>query len=257
MTNNLTGKKGLVVGIANENSIAWGCAKAFHKGGAEVAVTYLNEKAEPYVRPLAKQINAPIIMPLDVQNEDQMDALFNEIKTKWGKLDFLLHAIAYAPKKDLQGRFVDSSAEGFKTAMDISCHSLVRLAHRAEPLMKNEGGCILTTTYYGGQKVVENYGLMGPVKAALESSVRYLASELGEHKIRVNALSPGPVLTRAASGLSHFEDLLEEVEFKSPEHARTSIDGVGAYARFLVSDEASLVTGSIVFIDAGFNIMAT
>jgi enoyl-[acyl-carrier protein] reductase I len=251
----LKGKKGLIVGIANEHSIAWGCARAFHAAGAELAVTYLNKKAEPYVRTLAESIKSPIIMPLDVQNEPQMNSLFEAITKTWGKLDFLIHSIAYAPKQDLQGRIVDSSLAGFLTAMDISCHSLMRLARLAEPLM-TEGGCILTTTYYGGEKVVEHYGIMGPVKAALEESVRYLAAELGEKKIRVNALSPGPITTRAASGIDHFDDLIKVTRLRSPEHANIGIDSVGSYARFLVSDEARLVTGSIVFIDAGFNIMA-
>lgn len=251
----LKGKKGLVVGIANEHSIAWGCARAFHEGGAKLAITYLNDKAEPYVRPLADKISASIIMPLDVQNENQMISLFNKIKTDWGKLDFLLHAIAFAPKEDLQGRVVDCSLEGFLKAIDISCHSLFRLAKLAEPLMK-DGGSILTTTYYGGEKVVEHYGVMGTVKAALEAGVRYLAAELGEKQIRVNALSPGPIATRAAGGIAHFDELLKAARLHSPEHANICIDCVGAYARFLASDDARLVTGSIAFVDAGFNIMA-
>lgn len=252
---NLQGKKGLVVGIANENSIAWGCAKAFHEAGAELAITYLNEKAEPYVRPLAEKIHAPIIMPLNVQNDSQMDALFNTIKQNWGKLDFLLHAIAFAPKEDLEGRVVDCSREGFQTAMDISCYSFIHLARLAEPLMTN-GGALLTTTYLGGEKVVEHYGVMGPVKAALEGVVKYLAAELGEKKIRVNALSPGPIATRAASGILDFEELLQLARQRSPEHENVCTSCVGAYARFLVSDEAHLVTGSIAYVDAGFNIMA-
>lgn len=256
MTSNiLTGKKGLVVGIANDKSIAWGCAKAFHAAGAELAVTYLNEKAEPYVRPLAEQIKAPLIMPLDVQNDEQVKNMFAAVEKKWGRLDFLLHAIAFAPAQDLHGRVTDCSREGFLTAMDISCHSFIRLARLAEPLMK-DGGCLLTTTYYGGEKVVEEYGMMGPVKAALEGTVKYLAAELGGKKIRVNALSPGPVATRAASGIAHFDHLLEEARQKSPQHANICTDCVGAYARFLVSDEARLVTGSTVYVDAGFNIMA-
>jgi enoyl-[acyl-carrier protein] reductase I len=252
---NLRGKKGLVIGIANEHSIAWGCAKAFHAAGAELAITYLNDKAEPYVHPLAEKVKAPIIAPLDVQNEQQMDSLFHTLDKTWSKLDFLVHAIAFAPKTDLQGRVIDSSPAGFLTAMDISCHSLMRLARLAEPLMR-DGGCILTTSYYGGEKVIAPYGIMGPVKAALESSVRYLAAELGAKGIRVNALSPGPIATRAASGIMHFEDLLELARIKSPEHATVSIECIGAYARFLVSDEARLVTGSTVYIDAGYHIMA-
>tara|TARA_B100001564_G_scaffold357306_1_gene373262 strand:+ start:766 stop:1533 length:768 start_codon:yes stop_codon:yes gene_type:complete len=251
----LKDKKGLIVGIANDKSIAWGCAQSFQKAGANLAITYLNEKAEKYVRPLAEQVNAPIIMPLDVTDDSQMETLFKEIEEKWGKLDFLLHAIAFAPKEDLHNRVADCSKDGFLTAMDISCHSFIRMAHLAEPLMK-DGGCMLTTTYYGGEKVVENYGVMGPVKAALEGTVKYMAAELGEKKIRVNALSPGPIATRAAGGIANFDTLLEEAKNKSPEHELVCTDCVGAYARFLVSDEAHLVTGSTVYIDAGFNIMA-
>lgn len=250
----LKGKKGLVIGIANDKSIAWGCAKAFHDAGAELAVTYLNEKAEPHVLPLAERVKAPIVVPLDVRDDGQMEALFNTIEKTWGKLDFLLHGIAFAPKEDLQGRVADCSREGFLTAMDISCYSFIRLAHLAEPLMK-DGGCLLTLSYHGAQKVVENYNLMGPVKAALEGTVRELASELGAKNIRVNALSPGPVATRAAGGIAHFDALLELAKQKSPEHELICIDCVGTYARFLVSDEARLVTGSTAYVDAGFNIM--
>ena len=254
MTNILTGKKGLIVGIANEHSIAWGCAKAFHEAGAELAITYLNDKAHDYVYPLAKQLNAPIVLSLDVREDVQMEALFGAVKAQWGKLDFLLHAIAFAPMKDLQGRVTDSSRAGFLEAMDISCYSLIQLSRMAEPLMK-DGGCILTTSYYGGEKVIPHYGLMGPVKSALESTVRYLASELGANNIRVNALSPGPIATRAAGGIAHFDELLELARQKSPEHENISIDGVGSYARFLVSDDARLVTGTVAYIDAGYNII--
>lgn len=251
----LQGKKGLVVGVANEDSIAWGCAKAFHEAGAELAITYLNEKAEPYVRPLAEKINAPIFAPLDVQEDSQMNELFDLIKKKWGKLDFLLHSVAYAPKEDLQGRITDCSREGFLTAMNISCYSFIKLAHLAEPLMK-DGGTLLTMTYLGGEKVVEQYGVMGPVKAALEGALKYLAADLGSKKIRVNGLSPGPVATRAASGISDFDSLLQRTRRESPEQEPITVQSIGAYARFLVSDEAALVTGSVVYIDAGFNIMA-
>lgn len=255
MSGVLKGKKGLVIGIANDKSIAWGCAKAFHNAGAELAVTYLNEKAEPYVRPLAEQVKASLIVPMDVQKDEQMEELFQTIEETWGKLDFLLHAIAFAPKEDLQGRVTDCSRQGFFTAMDISCYSFIRLVHLAEPLMK-DGGCMLTTTYYGGEKVIEHYGIMGPVKAALEGTVKYLAAELGKKKIRVNALSPGPIATRAAGGIANFDELLELAKNKSPAHELVCTDCVGAYARFLVSDEARLVTGSISYVDAGFNIMA-
>lgn len=252
----LKNKKGLIIGVANEQSLAWGCAKALHTAGANLAITYLNEKAEKYVRPLAEQIDASIIMPLDVMDDTQMELLFKEITKQWGKLDFLLHAIAFAPKEDLHARVIDCSRNGFLTAMDISCHSFIRLAHLAEPLM-TDGGCMLTITYYGGEKVVENYGVMGPVKAALESTVKYLAAELGNKKIRVNALSSGPIATRAAGGIANFDALLEDAKIKSPMHQLICTDCVGAYAKFLVSDEAFLVTGSIAYVDAGFNIMAS
>ncbi len=254
MERNLEGKKGLIVGIANAQSIAWGCAKAFHEAGATLAVTYLNEKAEPHVRALAQDIDAPLVLPLEVREEAQMEAVFAAIAQQWGKLDFLLHAIAYAPKNDLQARVVDSSKQGFLEAMDISCHSFVRMAAHAEPLMR-DGGCLLTTTYYGSEKVIPHYNVMGPVKAALESTMRYLAAELGSRGIRVNALSPGPIVTRAASGIAHFEELIRLAQEKSAQHETVCIDCVGAYARFLVSDEARLVTGSVAYIDAGFNIM--
>jgi len=254
MTGILTGKKGLIVGIANEHSIAWGCAKAFHEAGAELAITYHNGKALPFVEPLAKQLEASILLPLDVRDDAGIESLFHAIQTEWGKLDFLLHAIAFAPKQDLQGRFVDVSRAGFLEAMDISCYSFIRLAHLAERLM-SEGGCLLTTTYYGGEAVIPHYGVMGPVKSALEGSVKYLAAELGAKNIRVNALSPGPIATRAAGGIADFDKLLELAHKKSPEHENISTDCVGAYARFLVSDEARLVTGSIAYIDAGYNIM--
>ena len=254
MGKNLEGKKGLVVGVANSQSIAWGCARAFHEAGASLAMTYLNEKAEPHVRPLAESVKAEILLPLNVRDEVQMQALFDSIAQQWGKLDFLLHAIAYAPKEDLLGRVTDTSRHGFLEAMDISCHSFIRMAAHAEPLMR-EGGCLLTTTYYGSEKVIPHYNVMGPIKAALESTVRYLAAELGPSGIRVNALSPGPVMTRAASGIEQFEELLQLARSKSAQHQSICIDCVGAYARFLVSDEARLVTGSVAYVDAGFNIM--
>lgn len=250
----LKGKNGLVVGIANSHSIAWGCARAFHQAGASLAVTYLNEKALPFVRPLAEQLDAPLILPLDVRDDAQLEAVFGAIDQKWGKLDFLLHAIAYATKSDLEGRMANTSKQGFLEAMNISCHSFVRMAHLAEPLMR-DGGCLLTTTYYGSEKVIPHYNVMGPVKAALESTVRYLAADLGPRHIRVNALSPGPIATRAASGITHFDELVQLARDKSPAHEAVCIDCVGAYASFLVSDGARLVTGSIAYVDAGFNVM--
>lgn len=249
----LQGKKGLVVGIANESSIAWGCAHAYHKYGAELAITYLNEKAKNYVQPIADKLESGIFMKLDVTQPQEQDALFQTIATRWGKLDFLLHSIAFAPREDLHGRVVDCSREGFLTAMDISCHSLMRLAKAAEPMMK-DGGSILTMSYYGAEKVVTDYNLMGPVKAALEASMKYLAAELGGKGIRVNALSCGPVKTRAASGLSHFDQLMEIAARKAPLHQLVSIEQVGEMAAFLASDNARQVTGQVVYVDAGYNV---
>lgn len=244
--------KGLVVGLANDQSIAWGCIQAFHAQGADLAITWLNDKTRKYIEPLAESISAPIFLPLDVTDEGQMDAVFAAIEKQWGQLDFVLHSIAFAPKEDLQGRVTDSSVDGFKTAMDISCHSLIRLARRAEPLMK-DGGSILTMSYYGAEKVIDNYNMMGPVKAALEASVRYLAEELGEKKIRVNALSPGPVKTRAASGLAHFDRLMEKAAENAPIRSLVSIEQIGEAAAFLVSDKAQNITGQTIYIDNGYN----
>lgn len=244
--------KGLVVGLANDRSIAWGCVRSFHAAGAALALTWLDEKTRSFIEPLVTSVNAPVFLPLDVTREDQMDALFERIEKEWGRLDFVLHSIAFAPKDDLHGRVVDCSAEGFKTAMDVSCHSLIRLAKRAEPLMK-DGGAILTMSYYGAEKVIDHYNMMGPVKAALESSVRYLAHELGEKNIRVNALSPGPVKTRAASGLAHFDALMEKAAETAPIRSLVSIEQIGEAAAFLVSDRARNITGQTIYIDNGYN----
>jgi enoyl-[acyl-carrier protein] reductase I len=235
----LLGKKGLIIGIANNKSIAFGCAKQLHHAGADLAITYLNDKAEPFVRPLAENLDAPIIMPCDVQKEDDVAHLFEKIYTLWGHLDFLVHSIAFAPKADLHGPVVDCSLEGFLTAMDISCHSLLRLSKRAAPLMKN-GGSIMTISYYGSEKVVAHYNMMGIVKAALEASVRYLAADLGPSAIRVNALSPSAILTRAGSGISHFDDLLTATHQK---------------ATFLASGASKNITGGVHYIDGGYEIM--
>src|SRR3954452_458838 len=205
----LHGKRPLVIGIANEHSIAFGCARVFRQLGADLAVTYLNEKARPYVEPLARELGASILAPCDVAQSGQLEAVFGQIRETWGSLDIALHSIAFAPKQDLQGRLVDSSDEGFKVARDISCHSFVRMARLAEPLMQ-EGGTLLAMSYHGATKVVPNYTLMGPVKAALESAGRYMAYERDEKHIRVHAVSPGPLKTRAASGLKDFDLLLNE-----------------------------------------------
>jgi len=250
----LRGKRGLILGIANDRSIAYGCARIMAACGAELAVTYLNDAAEPYVRPLAESLRAPIVMPCDVREAGQLEAVFDAVRATWGGLDFVVHSIAYAPSDDLHGRVVDCSAAGFALAMDVSCHSFIRCAKLAEPLMPH-GGALLTVTFYGGEKVVPHYNLMGPVKAALEASVRSLAAELGSRRIRVNAVSPGPMGTRAASGLEHFDDLLEDVWSRAPEHMLARLDDVGHFAAFLASDAARLVTGNVEFVDAGFHVM--
>jgi enoyl-[acyl-carrier protein] reductase I len=251
----LKGKKGLVIGIANQQSIAYGCAAEFRAQGAELAVTYLNAKAEPHVRPLAEALGAALIVPCDVREPGQLEAVFERIGAVWGKLDFLLHSIAFAPREDLHRRITDCTQEGFATAMDISCHSFIRMARLSEPLMQ-DGGCLLTVTFYGGEKVVQDYNLMGPVKAALEASVRYMAAELGPRRIRVNALSPGPLKTRAASGIDRFDELLERMRARTPEHQQIDIRDVGSLAAFLVGDRATAITGNIEYVDAGYHILA-
>lgn len=251
---NLQGKKGLIVGIANDQSIAFGCARAFRDVGADLAVTYLNDKAAPHVVPLAEQLGCPIVVPCDVREPGQLEAVFERIAAQWGRLDFLLHSIAFAPKEDLHGRVVDCSRAGFAMAMDVSCHSFIRMAKLAEPLMP-DGGCLLTVSFYGSEKVVEDYNLMGPVKAALESSVRYMAAELAPKRIRVHALSPGPLKTRAASGIARFDELLERTRARLPAHQLVSIEDVGAVAAFLVGDAARSLTGNIEYIDAGYHVI--
>lgn len=250
----LEGKRGLVIGIANEHSIAYGCARAFRAAGAELAITCLNDKAEPYVKPLAEALHASIFARCDMRNPGELEAVYNRIAREWGGLDFVLHSIAYAPKEDLHGRLTDCSRNGFSTAMDVSCHSFIRMAKLAEPLMK-QGGCLLTISFYGAEKVIGSYNLMGPVKAALESSVRYLAAELGDKGIRVHALSPGPLKTRAASGLDHFDELLERATRNAPEHRLVGLDDIGNLAVFLVGDGARMLTGNVEYIDAGYHVM--
>jgi len=250
----LTGKKGLIVGIANGNSIAWGCANAFAKAGAELAVTWFNDKARKHVEPLAQEVKASITAALDVEQPQQMQSLFQQIKEQWGRLDFILHSIAFAPKEDLHGRVVDSSSGGFARAMAISCHSFAQMAHLAEPLMK-QGGSLLTMSYVGAEEVIPDYGIMGPVKAALESTTRYLASELGPKNIRVNAVSPGPLATRAASGIPNFDALMAQAVSRAPLRRLVDIDDVGALCAFLVSDAARNITGSTLYVDAGYHIV--
>ena len=250
----LAGQKALIVGIANDQSIAYGCARAMRQMGADIAVTYLNEKAERFVRPIAEELEAEIFMPLDVGRPGELEALYAEIGSKWGRLDTLLHSIAFCPKEDLHGRVVDCSSEGFGLAMDISVHSFLRMIRLAEPLM-HEGGTCMTVSFYGSEKVVEHYNVMGPVKAALESVVRYAAAEMGPKGISVHALSPGPLKTRAASGIAEFDDLLNAAAARAPTHMLATIDDVGAYAAFLASREAFNVTGGVHPIDGGYSIV--
>lgn len=253
-TPSLQGRKGLVVGIANEHSIAWGCAQAFAAAEAELAVTWFNDKARPFVEPLARQLHAPITLPLDVEQPGQMEAVFEAITRQWGRLDFVLHSIAFAPKGDLHGRVTDCSREGFLRAMDISCHSFARMARLAEPLMP-EGGSLMTMSYVGAEEVIPSYGVMGPVKAALEASMRYLAAELGPRGIRVNAVSPGPLATRAASGIPQFEALLADAVQRAPLRRLVSLQDVGALCTFLAGDGAQAITGSTLYVDGGHHIL--
>jgi enoyl-[acyl-carrier protein] reductase I len=250
----LAGQNALVAGIANEYSIAYGCAKAFRNLGAELAVTYLNEKAKAFVEPLARELDAKIFMPLDVQVPGQMEAVFESVRKTWGNLHIGLHAIAFAPQEDLKGGLLDCSAAGFSIALDISCHSFVRMARLAAPLM-SEGGALFAMTYYGANKVVPNYNVMGPVKAALESSVRYLAYELGPKGIRVHAISPGPIKTRAAGGLKDFDLLLHEAVEQSPVHDLVDIDDVGMATAYLATRYAKKLTGMTFYVDGGLSIM--
>lgn len=251
----LKGRKALVVGIANEHSIAWGCARAFHELGAELAITYFNDKAKTYVEPLAQSVRAPIFMPLNVSASGELEAVFTRIEQLWGSLDIVVHAVAFAPKEDLQGGLLECSSEGFAKAMDISCHSFIRMARLAAPLMK-DGGSLFTMTYHGAQKVVNNYNVMGPIKAALEASCRYLAYELGPKRIRVHAISPGPLKTRAASGLKDFDLLLNEAGARAPLGELVDIMDVGFTCAYLSTPYARRITGETMYVDGGVNILA-
>ena len=247
--------KALVVGVANEHSIAWGCAKAFRELGAELAITYLNDKARPFVEPLARELEAPLFLPLDVSAPGELESVFAAIEAKWGSLDILVHSIAWAPKDDLQGGLLACSAEGFAKAIDVSCHSFIRMARLAAPLMKN-GGTMFAMSYYGANRVVPNYNVMGPVKAALEASCRYLAYELGHQRIRVHAMSPGPLKTRAASGLKDFDLLLAEAADKAPLGELVDIMDVGFACAYLATPYARRISGETVYVDGGVHIMA-
>lgn len=252
---NLAGKKGIVFGIANDKSIAYGCASALQALGAELCITYLNEKARPYVAPLADKLGASLTLPCNVDTAGELEAVFSRVQQEWGQLDFVIHSIAWSPLDELHGQLLDSSSEGFCKAMDISCHSFIRMAKLAKPLMSN-GGTLITMSYQGAERVVEHYNLMGPVKAALDSAVRYLASELGPHQVRVHSLSPGPMPTRAASGISDFDQLLSDAAERSPLRRLGTPSDVGNMAAFLISDQAAALTGNLIHVDAGHHLMA-
>jgi len=251
----LKGAKALVVGIANESSIAYGCAKAFKDLDADLAVTYLNEKARPHVEPIARDLEASLVLPLDVSVPGQLESVFEAIERSWGRLDILVHSIAWAPKDDLQGGLLDCSAEGFGKAIDVSCHSFIRMARLAAPLMKG-GGSMFAMSYYGANRVVPNYNVMGPVKAALEASCRYLAYELGPKGIRVHPMSPGPLKTRAASGLKDFDLLLNEAAQRAPLGELVDIMDVGYTCAYLSTPYARRMSGETIYVDGGVHIMA-
>jgi enoyl-[acyl-carrier protein] reductase I len=252
----LAGKKAFILGIANDQSIAYGCARAMRRMGADIAMTYLNERTRDFTQPLADALDVPpeLYLPCDVQSEGQLEAVFEALARHWGRLDIALHSIAFAPREDLHGRVVDCSREGFLMAMEVSCYSFIRMAHLAEPLMKN-GGALFTMTYYGAERVVEHYNVMGPVKAALQAAALYLAAELGPKGIRVHPISPGPIKTRAASGIGRFDELMETAAARAPERALCTIEDVGLATAFLATDFAKMITGDVMYIDGGYHIV--
>ena len=250
----LEGKKGLIVGVANGHSIAWGIAQQAHAHGAELAFTYLNEALEKRVRPLAESLGSKLILPCDVNRDEDIETLLSDVGKAWGKIDFLVHCIAFADRKDLDGRFLDTSREGFRMAMDVSAYSLVALARAAEPYLAEQGS-ILALTYYGSQKVIRNYNVMGVAKAALEASVRYLAADFGPKQIRVNAISAGPIKTLSAKGIRDFNDMLRLAAEKAPLRRNVEASDVGKSAVYLLSSLSSGVTGEVHYVDAGYNLM--
>lgn len=250
----LEGKRALIVGVANERSLAWAITRALHATGCSVGLTFLNEALERRVRPLAESVSAELIEPCDVQNPETLDALVKTVEKKWGSLDYLVHSIAYAEKQDLAGRFIETSREGFQKAMDVSVYSLIDLTKRFEPLM-HEGSSILTLSYIGAQRVIPNYNLMGVAKAALESTVRYLSYDLGVQKIRVNAISAGPVKTLAAAGIRDLRQMLQAAGDATPLKENIDADDVGALGAFLLSDNARHITGGVHYVDSGAHIL--
>lgn len=249
----LNGKKGLILGVANKLSLGWGIAECADAHGAQLGFTYVGDAIEKRVRPLAEELKSDFIEPCDVTDEESMDRLFATVKERWGKLDFLVHSVAFSDKNELRGRFVDTTLSNFVTTMNISCYSLVALAKRAESLM-TEGGSILTLTYFGSERVIPCYNVMGVAKAALEASVRYLAADMGPKNIRVNAISAGPVKTLAASAIGDFKAMLKVHSETSPLRRNTTSEDVGKSAVYLLSDMASGVTGEIHYVDSGYNI---
>ena len=251
----LTGKKFVIFGVANERSIAWAITEAIHKEGGELAMTFLNDALEKRVRPLAESVGCTKVIRCDAQSDADLDRTFAQLKDEWGTLDGVIHSIAYANKEDLDKRFVETSREGFKLALDVSAYTLIGISQRAEPLMKENGGSIITLTYLGSEKVVPHYNVMGVAKAALESSVRYLAADLGPQNIRVNAISAGPIKTLAASGIPHFRDMLTAFAAKAPLRRNVSQEEVAELAKFYLSPQSSGITGEVTYVDCGFNIM--
>jgi enoyl-[acyl-carrier protein] reductase I len=251
----LGGKRAAIFGVANERSIAWAISEAFHAEGAELAFTYAGEALEKRVRPLAEGIGAKIILPCDVTKDEEIESVFRNLKREWGAVDILIHAIAFANKEDLSNPYVQTSRAGFHLALDVSVYSLVALAQRAAPLMEGRGGSILTLTYMGSERVIPHYNVMGVAKAALEASVRYLAHDLGPKGIRVNAISAGPIRTLAAAGISDFKSMLHHVAERAPLKRNIEAAEVGKTALYLCSDWGSAVTGEVLHVDAGYNIM--
>jgi enoyl-[acyl-carrier protein] reductase I len=250
----MAGKKGLVMGVANDRSIAWGIARTAHDHGAELAFTYQGESIEKRVRPLAESVGSQLVLPCDVTDEASMDAVFATLSEKWGRLDFVVHAIAYSDKEELKGSYLDTTPENFNRTLLISCYSFTAVARRAAPLM-SEGGSLLTMTYYGAERVMPHYNVMGVAKAALEASVRYLAVDLGGRNIRVNALSAGPVKTLAASGISDFRYMLKWVQYNAPLKRNVTLEDIGASALYLLSDLAGAVSGEVHHVDCGYHVV--
>ena len=251
----LDGRKGVVFGVANEKSIAWSIARVLHAEGAELAFTYAGGIMEKRVRPLAEELGAKIILPCDVTQDDQIQNVFNQLQTNFGQLDVLIHAIAFANREELKGDYLSTSREGFRIALDVSAYSLTALVRHALPLMAGRNASIMTLTYLGAEKVVPRYNVMGVAKAALEASVRYLASDLGPKGIRINAISAGPIRTLASAGISGFLDMLHHVKSNAPLRRNVSSEDVARTALYLASDLSSGVTGEIIYVDAGYNIM--